>query len=85
VANEALDYEVEMMILEIIDEIEENDDIKVSEYVEIDEDFDFGISLEAGLYVEALEEEVIEKFISDFNANSLKLDSSLYSFKSEED
>ena len=85
VANEALDDEVEMMILEIIDEIEENDDIKVSEYVEIDEDFDFGISLEAALYVAALEEEVIEKFISDFNSNSLKLDSSLYSFKTEEE
>ena len=85
VANEALDDEVEMMILEIIDEIEENDDIKVSEYVEIDEDFDFGISLEAALYVAALEDEVIEKFISDFNANSLKLDSSLYSFKTEEE
>ena len=85
VANEALDDEVEMMILEIIDEIEENDDIKVSEYVELDEDFDFGISLEAALYVAALEEEVIEKFISDFNSNSLKLDSSLYSFKTEEE
>jgi hypothetical protein len=83
--DEALDDEVEMMILEIIDEIEENDDIKVSEYVELDEDFDFGISLEAALYVAALEEEVIEKFISDFNSNSLKLDSSLYSFKTEEE
>ena len=51
----------------------------------IDEDFDFGISLEAALYVAALEDEVIEKFISDFNANSLKLDSSLYSFKTEEE
>lgn len=84
-ANEAFDDEVEMMILEIIDEIEENDDIKVSEYIELDEYFDFGISLEAALYVEALDDEVIEKFILDFNSDSLKLDSSLYSFKSEED
>jgi hypothetical protein len=83
-ANEALDDEVEMMILEIIDEIEENDDVKVSEYVELDEAFDFGIGLEAALYVEALDDEIIEKFILDFNSNNLKLDTSLYSFKSEE-
>lgn len=85
VANESLDEEVEMMILEIIDEIEESDDIKVSEYIEIDENFDFGISIEVALYVEAIDDEVIEKFISDFNGNTLALDPSLYSFKSEED
>jgi len=84
-ANEALDEEVEMMVLEIIEEIEESEEIKVSEYIEIDEHFEYGIGLEAALYVEALEDEVIEKFINDFNTNQLTLDPSLYSFRSDND
>ncbi|CAM4369802.1 hypothetical protein EWU23_02060 [Cytophagaceae bacterium 50C-KIRBA] len=84
-ANDSLDEEVEMMVLEIIEEMEENDEIKVSEYVEVDKDFDFGIGLEAALYVPALTDEVIEQFIHDFNADAIQLDTSLYSFKSEEE
>jgi hypothetical protein len=84
VENESLDEEVEVMILEIIDELEENDEIKVNEYIEIDEDFEFGIGLEAALYVPALEDEVIEKFISDFNGGTLSLDPSRFSFRSED-
>ena len=84
VENESLDEEVEVMILEIIDELEENDEIKVSEYIEIDENFDFGIGLEAALYVPSLEDEVIEKFITDFNAGTLSLDPSRFSFRSED-
>ena len=84
VENESLDEEVEVMILEIIDELEENDEIKVNEYIEIDEDFDFGIGLEAALYVPSLEDEIIEKFISDFNGGTLSLDPSRFSFRSED-
>ena len=82
--NEALEEEVEVMILEIIDELEENDDVKVSEYIEIDEDFEFGVGVEAALYVPALEDEVIEKFISDFIGGTLSLDPSRFSFRSED-
>jgi hypothetical protein len=71
--------------LEIIEEIEESEEIKVSEYIEIDEHFEYGIGLEAALYVEALEDEVIEKFINDFNTNQLTLDPSLYSFRSDDE
>jgi hypothetical protein len=84
IENESLDEEVEVMILEIIDELEENDEIKVSEYIEIDEDFEFGIGLEAALYVPSLEDETIEKFISDFNGGTLSLDPSRFSFRSED-
>jgi hypothetical protein len=84
VENETLDEEVEVMILEIIDELEENDEIKVNEYIEIDEDFEFGIGLEAALYVPSLEDDVIAKFISDFNAGTLSLDPSRFSFRSED-
>jgi len=83
-ANEQLDEEVEMMILEVIDELEETDDVKVSEFISIDEDFDFGIGLEVALYVPALDDTVIENFISQFNKGTFKPDQTLYSFKSEE-
>jgi hypothetical protein len=84
VENESLDEEVEVMILEIIDELEENDEIKVNEYIEIDEDFEYGIGLEVALYVPSLEDDVIEKFISDFNGGTLSLDPSRFSFRSED-
>jgi hypothetical protein len=84
VENEAFEEEVEVMILEIIDELEENDEVKVSEYIEIDENFDFGIGLDVALYVPAFEVEVIEKFISDFNGGTLSLDPSRFSFRSED-
>ena len=83
-ANEQLDEEVEMMILEVIDELEENDEVKVSEFLTIDEDFDFGIGIEAAIYVAALDEEVISKFVNQFNAGTFVPDTTLYSFKSED-
>ncbi|MEY2792798.1 MAG: hypothetical protein RJA76_790 [Bacteroidota bacterium] len=83
-ANERLDEEVEMMILEVIDELEETDEVKVSEFLTIDEDFDFGIGIEAAIYVPALDEEVISNFVSLFNEGKFIPDSTLYSFKSED-
>jgi hypothetical protein len=80
-----LDEEVEMIILEIIEELEENEEIKVAEFIELDENFEFGISLEAALMVPSLEEDIIHTFINDFNSGKLSLDPSLYSFNSEDD
>ena len=45
---------------------------------------DFGIGLEVALYVPALDDTVIEHFISQFNNGTFKADPTLYSFKSEE-
>ncbi len=83
--NEELDEEVEVLILELIEEIEENEEIKVSEHLEIDEDFEYGVGLDVALNVEEITDEVILKFIEEFKTNTLKLDKTLYSFKSEED
>lgn len=55
--------------------------LKVAEFVEIDYDFEFGIGIDAALNVDEITVEVIEKFISDFNNGTLKLDKTLYSFK----
>jgi hypothetical protein len=84
-ANEALDEEVELLITELIEEIEENEEIKVAENVEIDEDFEYGVGLDVCLNVELIDDEVVENFIADFLADKISLDKTLYSFSGDED
>lgn len=84
-ANDALDEEVELMITELIEEIEENEEIKVAENVEVDEDFEYGVGLDVCLNVDEIDDEVVENFIEDFLAKKLNLDKTLYSFSGEED
>jgi hypothetical protein len=66
---------------EIMMDIEEEGSVKVKEFIELDPNIDFGIGLDAALNVEAVTEEVIEKFIRDFNEENLKLDDTYYSFQ----
>ncbi len=73
--------EAELMMEEFIQEMEDEETIKVSEFVETDFEFDFGIGIDAALNVEEITVEVIEKFIVDFNNGTLNLDKTLYSFK----
>lgn len=82
--NEELDEEVELFITELMEEIEESEEVKVLEHVEIDADSDYGICLDICLNTEIIDDELITKFVDDFNANTLKLDPTLYSFKSED-
>ncbi|MGA0558659.1 hypothetical protein ACO2Q8_18505 [Larkinella sp. VNQ87] len=79
-----LEEEIELFLTELIEEIEENESVKVQEHIETDLDFEFGISLDVCLNVEEISEDVIEDFIEQFNNNTLKLDTTLYSFTSEE-
>jgi hypothetical protein len=83
--NEELDEEVELLIMEIMEELEENDEIKVLEHVEIDPNTDYGVCLDVCLNVEMITDKIVEKFVRDFNQNILQLDPTLYSFKSESD
>lgn len=83
--NEDLDEEVELFITELIEEIEESEDVKVQEHLELDTTADYGIDLDVCLYVEAITDEVIETFIKQFTAGTQRLDSTLYSFKSIDD
>jgi hypothetical protein len=83
--NEELDEEVEMLILEVIEDLEENEEIKVAEYIEIDPEFDYGVSIETALYVPALDDDMLSQFVSDFNGNTLSLDPSLYTFNSDDE
>jgi hypothetical protein len=83
--NYKVDEDLELMLAEIIEELEEEETIKVSEFVEVETDFEYGIGLDVSLNVEEIDHEVITKFIEDFNGGTLKLDPTLYSFTSEEE
>lgn len=80
-----LEDEAEAALTEIIEEIEETETVKVQEHIEMETDFEYGISLDVCLNVEEITDEVVEKFVRDFNANTLHLDTTLYSFMSESD
>ena len=76
------DEEAELLITEYIELIEEEEDVKVVEHVNVDKEFDYGIGLEVGLNRDEITEKVINDFIAHFNADRLVLDKSVYSFKS---
>ncbi len=82
---EELDEEVEMFKADVMAELEESESVKVKEYVQIDTDFDYGYALEVCLHVEVITSEIIEKFVQDYNAGTLRLDETLYTFHHEEE
>ena len=77
--------EIELFKAEIMDELEETEEVKVQEYVNVDTDFDYGYALEACLDVDEITQPVIEQFVRDYTAGTLRLDPTLYSFKHEEE
>lgn len=77
--------EIGWFITEIIMEMEEDETVKVQEFVDIDTNHDFGVGLDAALNVEYIDEKVISKFIKNFNEDSLRLDDTLFAFQSEEE
>ncbi|MBA4853586.1 hypothetical protein [Emticicia sp. BO119] len=83
--NYKVNEDMELMLEEIIEELEEEEAIQVAEFVEIDEDFEYGIGLDIALNVEEIDNEVITRFVNEFNGGTLKLDPTLYSFTSEEE
>ena len=76
--------EVEEFIADRMLALEEEDDIRVSESIVTDDEFGFGIGLEVALNRPAIDEEVISRFIQDYNAGQLELDQTLYSYPGEE-
>ncbi len=77
--------EVGWFITEIIMEIEEEETVKVQEFIDIDTNHDYGIGLDAALNVETISELVISKFVQEFNEDTIVLDDTLYTFQTEED
>ncbi len=80
-----LEEEIGLFIAEVIMDLEESDEVKVREHVDLDTKLDFGIGLDAGLHTEQISIKVIEKFIKDFNEDNLTPDPALYSFQTEDE
>ena len=70
---------------EVIMELEEEEAVRVSEHVDMDVHVDFGIALDIGLHIEKITPAIIQKFVTDFNTDSLQLDTTLYSFQTKEE
>lgn len=79
-----LEEEIGLYIAEVIMELEEEEAVKVKEHVDLDVNTDFGVSLDIGLHREKITSKDIEKFIHDFNDDTLALDENLYSFQTED-
>ena len=77
--------EIGLFMAEVIMELEEEESVKVKEHVEIDDEAEFGVSLDVGLQLEKITPDVIEKFIREFNSGTLKLDDTLFSFQTRDD
>jgi hypothetical protein len=80
-----LEEEIGLYMAEVMEELEEEDAVKVQEHVDIDENIDFGVGLDVGLNVDKITPEVIEKFIKDFTNDTLELDPTYFSFQMEGD
>jgi hypothetical protein len=83
-ALDPLEEEIGLFMAEVIMELEDDEAVKVKEHVDVDANVEFGVSLDAGLHAEAITPKVIEKFIKDFNEDTLKLDTTLYTFQTQD-
>lgn len=83
-ALDPLEEEIGLYIAEVIMELEEEEAVKVKEHVDMDANTDFGVALDIGIHVDKITEKEIEKFIKDFNEDSLSLDDTLYSFQTQD-
>ena len=83
-ALDPLEEEIGLYIAEVIMELEEEEAVKVKEHVDMDANTDFGVALDIGLHVEKITSREIEKFIKDFNEDTLDLDDTLYSFQTQD-
>jgi hypothetical protein len=83
-ALDPLEEEIGLYIAEVIMELEEEEAVKVKEHVDLDVNTDFGVALDVGLHREKITHAEIERFIRDFNEDTLNLDENLYSFQTQD-
>jgi hypothetical protein len=82
---ESLPEEIQEFIQDTMALLESEDEIKVHEKIELDPDFGYGIGMEAFLNAEELTDEFLAEFVIGFNNKTLELDTTLYSFPSEDE
>ncbi len=83
--SEPIDEEIGLFIAEVITELEEEETVKVKEHVDMDVNTDFGIALEVGLHREKITPADLDRFVKEFNEDTIRLDETLYSFQSDTD
>jgi hypothetical protein len=79
-----LEEEIGLFMAEVIMELEEEETVKVKEHVDMDPHTDFGVALDVGIHKEKITSREIEKFIRDFNEDTITLDDTLYSFQTQD-
>jgi hypothetical protein len=79
-----LEEEIGLYIAEVIMELEEEETVKVKEHVDMDSNTEFGVALDIGIHVEKILPKDIEKFVKDFNEDTLSLDDTFYSFQTQD-
>jgi hypothetical protein len=84
-ALDPLEEEIGLYMAEVIMELEEEETVKVQEHVDMDVNAEFGISLDVGLHIEKVTPQVIDRFVKDFNEDTLSLDQTLYSFQTQDE
>lgn len=77
--------EIGLFMAEVMMELEEEESVQVQEHVELDPNVDFGVGLDAALNVDKVSDKVIQRFVEQYNAGTLQLDDTLYTFAEEED
>ena len=77
--------EIGLYMTEVMDELEEDEAVKVQEHVDLDLNLDYGVGMDVGLNVDRITPKVIEKFIKDYNSGNLKLDPTHYSFQFDDE
>lgn len=77
--------EIGLFITEIIMELEEEEEVKVQEFIDIDTNHDYGIGLDAALNLDSINDQTIQKFVKEFNEDTIELDDTLYAFQSEDE
>lgn len=80
-----LEEDIGLFMSEKMIEMEEDESVKVQEFVEVDPNISYGIGLDAALNLDEINDSEIKKFIKEFNDDTLNLDSTFYSFQMEEE
>jgi hypothetical protein len=84
-ALDDLEEEIGLYMAEVMMELEEEGEVRVSEFIDIDPNLDFGIGLDAALNVDEISDKVISTFVKEYNDDTLQLDSTSYTFQSEDE
>lgn len=84
-ALDSLEEEIGLYMAEVIMELEEEGEIRVCEFLDIDPNLDFGVGLDAALNVDEITDQVISRFVRQFNEDILSLDATYYTFQTEDE